>query len=230
DACGTSGPKRREPAEPGGKGPDSPKAKWDKRAKKARTGRTGQKSSRQCESSWDKGTGGTRKGGSAEGKENRTVSGTVGTKRPELAGSTEMGTNSLKQIGTSGTEVRGGRGKPGSAGKKNFRNNSLGQMGQMDANRPVRLKSAQGARSIWDIRDETAQGRERAGRPVDQPYHDTCPHKRKVRKSKGRVFEHRSEPMGWCHVPQLGPTGKFQKTDRREVEERELLSESEPAT
>ncbi|KAH9322230.1 hypothetical protein KI387_016869 [Taxus chinensis] len=68
----------------------------------------------------------------------KTVSGTVGTKRPEPA--RQMGTNSLKRDIAVG-QTR----KPGSAGKKNFRNNSLGQMGQMDANRPVRLKSAQGA-------------------------------------------------------------------------------------
>ncbi|KAH9293385.1 hypothetical protein KI387_041412, partial [Taxus chinensis] len=71
-----------------------------------RTGRFGRNENKQSESSWDVGTRGTRKGGSAEGKENQTVSGTVGTNRPEPAGSAEMRNFSPKQSGTSGTKRR----------------------------------------------------------------------------------------------------------------------------
>lgn len=42
-------------------------------------------------------------------------------------------------------------------------------------------------------------GRERDGRPTDQPNHDTC-HKEKIPKVKGRVLKGQPEPIRRGHV------------------------------
>ncbi|KAH9309417.1 hypothetical protein KI387_037328 [Taxus chinensis] len=111
DACGTSGPKRREPAEPGEKGSDSPKQNGTSGTNGREPTGSPEINTRSTEQNGTKGRAG--RGSPKKPKANKIAPRVIGQMRDKEAHFGRIGGFCPKRFGTSGTKRREGRERAG---------------------------------------------------------------------------------------------------------------------